>query len=68
MIVSGLDPASRVLFDHYEKAITRFVNMPFAAVEQGTTEQLNIVLNNWDAIAERLQTFKVLSRGDGSIG
>jgi hypothetical protein len=35
---------------------------------QGTTEQLNIVPNNWDAIAERLQTFKVLSRGDGSIG
>ncbi|MBV9407621.1 MAG: class I SAM-dependent methyltransferase [Candidatus Eremiobacteraeota bacterium] len=52
-IVTGLDPASRVLVDRYDEAVARFVDTPFSAVEADRTAALNIVANDW-AVVEPL--------------
>jgi hypothetical protein len=53
-VVTGLDPASRVLADSYEEAVARFVGTPFSAVADALDTSLNIVPNDWNLVHSRL--------------
>jgi hypothetical protein len=53
-IIRNLDPGSTVLWDHYDAALSRFGARQFTAVEQSKNDVLNVVPNDWDAIARRL--------------
>jgi hypothetical protein len=44
-VVTGLDPASRVLSERYEQAVARFVVTPFSAIEGRLNDALNVVPN-----------------------
>jgi glycosyltransferase involved in cell wall biosynthesis len=59
-VVTGLDPVSRVLADSYDEAVARFIDMPFAGVENRLTDALNIVPNDWFAVEERLKARGIL--------
>jgi glycosyltransferase involved in cell wall biosynthesis len=54
-VVTGLDPASRVLPERYEEAIARFMEMPFSAIASVVGTALNIVDNDWDFVQSRLK-------------
>ncbi len=53
-IIRGLDPTSTVLWDRYDEALARFGNMKFAEIEGRQETALNVVANDWDAIAAHL--------------
>jgi tetratricopeptide (TPR) repeat protein len=59
-VVTGLDPTSRVLADGYEEAVARFIDMPFAAIENCFNDALNIVPNDWAVVQERLKSRGIL--------
>jgi hypothetical protein len=46
--ITGLNPHSRVLGDHYDDAVARFIRMPYAEVAADLHSVLNIVPNEWD--------------------
>jgi glycosyltransferase involved in cell wall biosynthesis/predicted O-methyltransferase YrrM len=64
--VVNLDPASRVLTEKYDEAIKRFMAMPFSAIEKDLDPALNIVPNDWSAVAARLNTLDILPRSEKS--
>ncbi len=54
-VVTGLDPASRVLSERYDEAVARFVDVPFATIEGNLETALNIVPNEWETVRSRLE-------------
>jgi hypothetical protein len=59
-VVTGLDPASRVLADNYNDAVARFVDAPFADIQDRLDSVLNIVSNDWTVVAGRLKARGIL--------
>jgi hypothetical protein len=59
-VVTGLDPASRVLSERYEQAVARFVVTPFSAIEGRLNDALNIVPNDWSIVQSRLKERRIL--------
>jgi hypothetical protein len=59
-VVTGLDPASRVLPDRYEEAVARFIDTPFSAVDSNLESALNIVPNDWIVVQSRLRKRRIL--------
>lgn len=53
-VVTGLNPASRLLSDRREEAIARFIDTPFSPVEDGLGAALNMVPNDWNLVHARL--------------
>ena len=58
--MTGLDPSSRILAEAYDEVVRRFIDMPFSEVEGRLGEAFNIVPNDWEAVARRLETAEVL--------
>jgi hypothetical protein len=54
-VVTGLNPSSRVLADHYREAVDRFGATPYAAIENCTGKMLSVIPNDWDIVAARLK-------------
>jgi Glycosyl transferase family 2 len=54
-VVTGLDPASRVLADHYDEAVARFIDARFADIQDRLDSALNIVSNDCNVVAARLK-------------
>jgi hypothetical protein len=59
-VVTGLDPASRVLSERYEQAVARFVVTPFSAIEGRLNDALNVVPNDWSIVQSRLKERRIL--------
>lgn len=59
-VVTGLDPASRVLADRYDEAVARFIDAPFADIRDRLDSALNIVSNDWNVVSARLRARGVL--------
>jgi tetratricopeptide (TPR) repeat protein len=59
-VVTGLDPASRVLTDRYDEAVAQFLDTPFSAIECTLDSSLNIVPNNWSLVQSRLQAQRII--------
>lgn len=59
-VVTGLNPASRVLADHYQEAVERFLAMTYVEAEQHRNDALGIVANSWDVVAARLKRRNIL--------
>ena len=53
-VVTNLDPTSRVLRENYEKAVGRFIDTPFSAIEADLKTALNIVPNDWSLFRPHL--------------
>jgi hypothetical protein len=67
-VVTGLDPASRLLADRYDEAVARFIDMPFAGIEHRLDEVLNVVPNDWRIVEGRLKARRILSSDNGNRG
>jgi tetratricopeptide (TPR) repeat protein len=59
-VVTGLDPTSRVLADHSDEAVARFIDAPFPEIENNMEAALNLVPNEWTVVAARLKTCGIL--------
>jgi glycosyltransferase involved in cell wall biosynthesis len=59
-IVTGLNPASRILVDRYREAIERFDAMPYADVENCLEDALSIVANDWPTVEARLKISHII--------
>jgi hypothetical protein len=59
-VVTGLDPASRVLADSYDEVVARFIDLPFTEIENRLDDTLNIVANDWHIVEERLKARWIL--------
>jgi len=46
-VITGLDPASRVLVNRYDEAVADFIGMPYAEMAENLHAALNIVPNEW---------------------
>lgn len=53
-IVTGLDPDSTVLSEHYDEIVAEYLAMPYAAMDAGRDELLNTIPNDWAAVRARL--------------
>ena len=54
-VVTGLDPTSRILTDHFEEAMGRFVDTSFAVLEPILDTALNVVPNDWSIVQSHLK-------------
>ena len=54
-VVTGLNPVSRILVDHYQEAIERFDAVRYADIENCIDESLNLVANSWDIAAAHFE-------------
>ena len=54
-VVTGLNPASRILVDRYQEAIERFDAVRYADIENCIDESLNLVANSWDIAAAHFE-------------
>ena len=54
-VVTGLDHNSCVLVDHYDGAVARLIDMPFADLKDDMQEALNMVANDWSIVETRLK-------------
>jgi tetratricopeptide (TPR) repeat protein len=61
-VIVGLDPSSGVLADAYDEAVARFIDMPFADIEDRLYAMANVVANDWDLVSDRLKAYGVLIR------
>jgi len=59
-VVTGLDPASRVLNDGYDEAVARFIDMPYSDIENGSKDAFNMVPNDWATVEARLKARGIL--------
>jgi hypothetical protein len=59
-VVTGLDPASRLLANSYDEVVARFIDLPLAAIENHLDDTLNIVANDWHIVEERLKARGIL--------
>jgi hypothetical protein len=53
-ILTGLDPASTVLEDHYEEICNRFLAMDYSVLADGKEEKLSRVANDWEVVQRLL--------------
>jgi hypothetical protein len=58
--VTGLDPASRVLRDVHDDAVSRFASVRFGEVRGSLDAALRVVPNDWEAVGDRLSAAGVL--------
>jgi hypothetical protein len=58
-VVTGLDPSSHILAECYDKAVKRFMEMPYTDVEIRLCEELNLFPNDWTAFEEYLKVRKI---------
>jgi tetratricopeptide (TPR) repeat protein len=65
-VVAGLDPASQVLANSYDEAVARFIDTPFAEIENRMDEALNIVANDWRIVEELLKARRILFGDNGN--
>jgi hypothetical protein len=54
-VITGLDPASRILSENYEAAVARFNAVPYSKIENCMEIALNIVPNDWRGVDARLK-------------
>jgi Glycosyl transferase family 2 len=59
-MVTNLDPASRVLQNNFETAVSRFVDTPYAVLDGKLDALLNMVPNDWEGVAARLRAAQIL--------
>jgi hypothetical protein len=59
-VVTGLDPASRVLTDGYNEAVAQFISLPFSEIENRLDDALNCVPNDWAIVEARLKARGIL--------
>ena len=59
-VVTGLDPASRLLEEKYEEAVARFIDTPYSEIENNPEVALNVVPNQWHIVEERLKAHQIL--------
>jgi hypothetical protein len=59
-VVIGLDPTSRVLEENFDEAVARFIDVPFADIQDRLDSALNIVSNDWNGVATRLKARGIL--------
>jgi hypothetical protein len=59
-VVTGLDPASRVLAERYDEAVAAFIDTPFSEVRDRMETALNVVPNAWTPVEARLQVRGIL--------
>jgi tetratricopeptide (TPR) repeat protein len=59
-VVTGLDPASRVLEENFDQAVARFIDAPFADIQDRLDSALNIVSNDWHLVSARLKARDIL--------
>jgi glycosyltransferase involved in cell wall biosynthesis len=59
-VVTGLDPASRVLANSYDEAVARFIDTPFSSIKNCLDDALNLVPNDWRVVQERLKARGIL--------
>jgi hypothetical protein len=59
-LITGLDPSSRVLKDGYDGAVSKFMALPFSAIEDCMEASLNMVANDWTVVETRLKASGVL--------
>jgi hypothetical protein len=59
-VVTGLDPASRVLTERYEEAVARFIDTPYSEIAREPQHALNIVANDWHVVETRLKARRIL--------
>jgi glycosyltransferase involved in cell wall biosynthesis len=59
-MVTNLDAASSVLRDNFEDAVSHFADVSYTAVEGKLDTLLNIVPNDWAAVAARLTARQIL--------
>ena len=55
-IVTGLDPRSTILSEIYDRALADLLNLPFSAVENTLSSDLNLVPNDWNQVVTRLKS------------
>jgi hypothetical protein len=55
-ILTGLNPASSVLKDHYEEICGRFLAMEYSVLTDGKEQKLNRVANDWEVVQRLLPT------------
>jgi Methyltransferase domain len=54
-IVTGLNPASTVLKDHYEEICGRFLAMDYSVLADGKEQKLSRVANDWEVVQRLLR-------------
>jgi hypothetical protein len=55
-VITGLDPYSSVLKDHYEEICGIFVDLDFSVLNSSKEEKLNFVPGGWDAVRKLLSS------------
>jgi len=53
-VLTGMNPGSTVLADHYAEITARFVDLDYSAVADDKEEQLNRVPNDWTLVQSLL--------------
>jgi Methyltransferase domain len=53
-VVTGFDPSSQVLREHYREAVAQFVGLEYREVESRLPAEINLVPNDGDVVASRL--------------
>jgi hypothetical protein len=59
-VVTGLDPRSTILKDGFDRAVAKFIDLPFSAIETSMETALNMVPNDWSLVEARLKSRGVL--------
>jgi hypothetical protein len=54
-VVTGLDAESSILPDHFDDMVARFVDTPYAEIENNLDGALNLVSNDWSKVEVRLK-------------
>lgn len=54
-VISGIDPSSTVLSDHYDEIVGEFMDLSYSYLEQhGKADSLNLVPDRWDVVRDLL--------------
>lgn len=59
-VVTGFGQSGRTFADRYDEAVARFIDMPFAELENSMETSLDLVANSWSAVEERLEARGIL--------
>jgi hypothetical protein len=59
-MITKLDATSRVLSDHYDEAVSCFMETPYSEIENKLEAALNVAPNDWREIEARLRARRVL--------
>jgi hypothetical protein len=55
-VISNLDPKSRLIADHYDEAIGRFIDIRYSELEESLHAALNVVPNDFNVVESRLRS------------